>query len=44
MCDGREREKALTAALLGLSEIFREAIVLCDIECMSYDEIAQALA
>ena len=39
----RERETALTKALNGLPEIFREAIVLCDIEGLSYEEIASAL-
>jgi len=39
----REREKALTNALIELPEIFREAIVLCDIEGMSYEEISAAL-
>lgn len=40
----RERERALTAALKELPDIFREVIVLCDIEGMSYDEISQSLA
>ncbi len=39
----REREKLLLKALNDLPEIFREAIVLCDIEGFSYEEIAQAL-
>ena len=39
----REREKALTRALGNLPEIFREAVVLCDIEGLSYEEIATAL-
>lgn len=38
-----EREKRLKKALLELPDIFREAIVLCDIEGLSYDEIAQTL-
>jgi RNA polymerase sigma-70 factor (ECF subfamily) len=38
-----EREKALKKALLALPDIFREAIILCDIEGLSYEEIAQAL-
>jgi len=38
----RERAKVLTDALHGLSEIFRTAIVLCDIEGLSYEEIAVA--
>lgn len=39
----REREAALRAALMDISEIYREAIVLCDIEGLSYEEIASAL-
>ena len=39
----RERQRRLVAALSGLPEIFREAIVLCDIEGFGYDEIARAL-
>ncbi|MCY7376629.1 MAG: sigma-70 family RNA polymerase sigma factor [Pyrinomonadaceae bacterium] len=39
----REREKHLTKALKELPEIFREAVVLCDIEGLSYEEIATAL-
>jgi RNA polymerase sigma-70 factor, ECF subfamily len=39
----REREYALKAALLDLPEIYREAIVLCDVEGLSYDETATAL-
>jgi RNA polymerase sigma-70 factor (ECF subfamily) len=39
----REREKALTKALRDLPVIFREAVVLCDIEGLSYEEIAVAL-
>lgn len=38
-----EREYALKAALLELPEVYREAIVLCDIEGMSYEETATAL-
>lgn len=38
-----ERERAMIAALNQLSEIFREAIILCDIEGFSYEEIASAL-
>jgi RNA polymerase sigma-70 factor, ECF subfamily len=34
----REREKILLKALNDLPDIFREAIVLCDIEGFSYDE------
>ena len=39
----REREKHLTKALSGLPVNFREAVVLCDIEGLSYEEIATAL-
>jgi len=39
----RERENTLTRALSDLPEIFREAVVLCDIEGLSYEEIASAL-
>ena len=39
----RERENNLIRALSDLPEIFREAVVLCDIEGLSYEEIAQAL-
>lgn len=39
----RERENRLTKALSDLPEIFREAVVLCDIENLSYEEIAQIL-
>ena len=39
----RERQSALKIALFGLPEIFREVIVLCDIEGMSYEEISQSL-
>lgn len=38
-----ERETALTKALLDLPDIFRETIVLCDIEGMSYEDIARSL-
>jgi RNA polymerase sigma-70 factor, ECF subfamily len=38
-----EREVRLKKALLELPDIFREAIVLCDIEGLSYEEIAQTL-
>lgn len=38
-----EREKKLKKALFELPDIFREAIVLCDIEGFTYEEIAQAL-
>ncbi len=39
----REREAAIRKALLELPEIYREAIVLCDIEGLTYEEIAAAL-
>jgi RNA polymerase sigma-70 factor (ECF subfamily) len=39
----REREYALHAALLELPEKYREAVVLCDIEGLSYEETAAAL-
>jgi RNA polymerase sigma-70 factor (ECF subfamily) len=39
----REREKHLTKALSSLPVNFREAVVLCDIEGLSYEEIATAL-
>lgn len=38
-----EREKALLGALNELPDIFREAIVLCDIEGLSYEEISVSL-
>ena len=38
-----EREKRLKNALLEMPEIYREAIVLCDIEGATYEEIASAL-
>jgi RNA polymerase sigma-70 factor (ECF subfamily) len=39
----REREKTLVKALRDLPDIFREAVVLCDIEGLSYEQIAVAL-
>jgi len=39
----KEREKLLTEALADLPAVFREAVVLCDIEGLSYEEIALAL-
>jgi RNA polymerase sigma-70 factor (ECF subfamily) len=39
----RERKYALEAALLEMPEIFREAVVLCDIEGLSYEETGAAL-
>jgi len=38
-----EREYALNAALLELPVAYREAVVLCDIEGLSYEETASAL-
>ncbi len=38
-----EREYALKAALLDIPDVYREAIVLCDIEGLSYEETAAAL-
>lgn len=39
----REREYALEAALLELPANYREAVVLCDVEGLSYEETAEAL-
>ncbi len=39
----REREAALRAALMDLPIVFREAVILCDIEGLSYEETAAAL-
>jgi RNA polymerase sigma-70 factor (ECF subfamily) len=39
----RERQRQLVKALNTLPDPFREAIVLCDIEGLSYDEIARAV-
>jgi RNA polymerase sigma-70 factor (ECF subfamily) len=39
----RERESALRMALLDLPIVFREAVILCDIEGLSYEETATAL-
>lgn len=39
----RERQYALQAALLDIAEVYREAIVLCDIEGLTYEETAAAL-
>ena len=39
----REREKFLSEALRDLPENFREAVVLCDIKGLSYEEIASVL-
>ena len=40
----RERQTALSEALQNLPEIFREAVVFCDIEGLSYEEIAATLS
>lgn len=39
----REREHALEAVLLDIPEVFRAAVVLCDVEGLSYEETALAL-
>jgi len=39
----REREARLTEALAELKDVYREAVVLCDIEGLSYEETAAAL-
>ncbi|HQX55580.1 MAG TPA: sigma-70 family RNA polymerase sigma factor [Pyrinomonadaceae bacterium] len=39
----RERRAALNSALLDLPIAFREAVILCDIEGLTYDETALAL-
>lgn len=39
----REREDALNTALFEIQTVYREAIILCDIEGMSYEETATAL-
>ena len=38
-----ERERALLGALGEMPDVFREAIVLCDLEGLSYEEISSAL-
>ena len=38
-----EREYALQAALLDIPDVYREAIILCDVEGMSYEGTAAAL-
>jgi RNA polymerase sigma-70 factor (ECF subfamily) len=39
----RERQHHLAVAVSSLPEIFRESIVLCDVEGFGYEEIARAL-
>jgi RNA polymerase sigma-70 factor (ECF subfamily) len=39
----RERERAMLAALGGLARPYREAVVLRDVEGLSYEEVAAAL-
>jgi RNA polymerase sigma-70 factor (ECF subfamily) len=39
----RERDERLRRALQDLPDAFRQAVILCDIEGMSYDEIASIL-
>ena len=39
----REREYAIKAALMDIPDVYREAIILCDVEGMSYEETAAAL-
>jgi RNA polymerase sigma-70 factor, ECF subfamily len=39
----RERQRALHQALLGLRRPYREAVILRDVEGLSYEEIAAAL-
>lgn len=39
----QEREYAIKAALIEIPDVYREAIVLCDIEGLSYEETAAAL-
>lgn len=38
-----ERENAINAALLEIKDVYRETIILCDIEGMTYEETAEAL-
>ena len=38
-----EREYAINAALLEIQDVYRETIILCDIEGLSYEETAEAL-
>ncbi len=39
----RERERAMLSALGGIARPYREAVVLRDVEGMSYEEVAEAL-
>jgi RNA polymerase sigma-70 factor (ECF subfamily) len=39
----RERERLLEKALLGLPDVYREAVVLFDIEGFTYEQISQTL-
>ncbi len=39
----RDRQRVLERALLQLPAVFREAVVLCDLQGMSYEEIADVL-
>ncbi len=39
----KERENVLNTALKELPGVFREAVILCDIEGLSYEEIAATL-
>jgi RNA polymerase sigma-70 factor, ECF subfamily len=39
----QEREYAVKAALIEIPDVYREAIILCDIEGLSYEETAAAL-
>ncbi len=39
----REREYAIETALMDIQEIYRVAVVLCDIEGLSYEEMARTL-
>ncbi|MFN2502133.1 MAG: RNA polymerase sigma factor [Pyrinomonadaceae bacterium] len=39
----REREDALKTALLDIPDVYREAIMLCDVEGLNYEETAAAL-
>ena len=38
-----ERESAISMALLEIQDVYREAIILCDIEGFTYEETAMAL-